>query len=146
LSEFAERRSFLSKFRDLQPADSIVLEQWEMSLDGTAWTAVRADTPLANQGKNVYDGWATFRTNVEIPESWRNRRVILHAEAVGDSYEVAWDGAEIGASTSRETPRDFDITATPGRHEIRFRARDGRGAGGMVGPVYLTTTPNSMVL
>lgn len=146
LSEFAERRSFVSKFRDLQPADSIVPESWEMSLDGTTWIPVRADTPSVNQGRNVFDGWAVFRTIVEIPESWQSRRVILHAEAVGDAYEVAWDGGAIGASVGRDTPRDFDLTATPGRHELRFRVRDARGAGGMVGPVYLTTTPNSMVL
>jgi hypothetical protein len=144
LQEFSERRSFLSKFRDVQPSDSIVMEQWEMSLDGTSWTPVQADTPLANKGKNIFEGWATFRTNVEIPGTWTGRKVILRAEAVGDAFEIFLDGKKF-AEVTRES-RDFDFSATPGKHELRFRVQDRNAAGGMVGPVYLTTTPNSMVL
>jgi hypothetical protein len=34
-------------------------------------------------------------------------------------------------------PRNFELDLAAGEHEIVFRVRDWRAAGGMVGPVYL---------
>ncbi len=125
---------------------SIVLEDWEMSLDGREWIAVKCDTPLVNRGRNVFEGWATFRTRFEYPGGRR----VLRCEAVGDYYEIFLDGrrfAEAGPREgtwdgTRDIPRNFDVDLPAGYHEIVFRVRDWRGGGGMVGPVYLATDLN----
>jgi len=119
---------------------SIVLEDWEMSLDGHHWGAVKCDTPLVNRGRNIFEGWATFRTRVEYPGGER----ILRCEAVGDYYELLIDGRRIGEAGprdgtwdgTRDIPRDFAVSLAPGYHEVVFHVRDWRGGGGMVGPVY----------
>jgi hypothetical protein len=119
---------------------SIVLEDWEMSLDGSRWTPVKCDTPLVNRGRNMFEGWASFRTRVDYPGGRR----ILRCESVGDYYEILIDGrpfAEAGPrsgtwSGTRDVPRNFDADLSPGYHDLLFRVRDWRGAGGMVGPVY----------
>jgi hypothetical protein len=122
---------------------SIVLEDWEMSTDGTTWRAVKCDTPLVNHGANMFEGWATFRTELDTPGG----PCMLRCEAVGDYYDIQIDGRRIGEAGNRtgtwggtrDVPRDFAVDLTPGRHEIVFHVRDWRGAGGMVGPVYLAT-------
>ncbi|HEY3243275.1 MAG TPA: hypothetical protein VGM03_07980 [Phycisphaerae bacterium] len=122
---------------------SIVLEDWEMSFDETHWTPIKCDTPLVNGGANVFEGWATFRT----PVNYLGGPRILRCEAVGDYYEVFIDGQRLGEAGPREgtwdgtrdIPRNFDISLSPGAHEFVFRLRDWRAAGGLVGPVYLTT-------
>jgi hypothetical protein len=135
------------------PADSIVLEDWEMSLDGRSWTDVKCDTALANAGKNVYEGWALFRTSFEIPDRWRGREAALRCETVGDAYVVAVDGREIGRAGNftgvwdgtRDKPVEFPLSLEPGAHTISVKVRDWRGGGGMIGPVYFTRTPDSLI-
>jgi len=138
---------------------SIVLEEWEMWLDpGSSsitrepgpldmkriagpWRRVRCDTLLVNRGANVFEGWAVFRTRFECPAG----RWTLRCEAVADYYEVFLDGAQIGEAGprhgtwdgTRDVPRNFELDLAAGEHEIVFRVRDWRAAGGMVGPVYL---------
>lgn len=120
---------------------SIVLEDWEMSLDGRTWQPVKCDTALVNEGRNVFEGWAAFRHILDYPGGRRT----LRCEAVGDYYEIRIDGtffAEAGPregtwNSTRDVPREFLFEAPPGRYELEFRVRDWRGAGGMVGPVFL---------
>ena len=122
---------------------SIVLEDWEMSFDGRRWQPVKCDTPLVNRGRNVFEGWATFRTRVDYPGGRR----ILRCEAVGDYYEVLVDGRSLGEAGprhgtwdgTRDIPRNFDVDLPAGYHDFVFRVRDWRGGGGMVGPVYMAT-------
>jgi hypothetical protein len=122
--------------------DAIVLEDWEMSVDGRTWTPVKCDTPLVNQGRNVFEGWATFRTRVDHPGgAW-----ILRCESVGDYYELFVDGERIGEAGNRtgtwdgarDVPRSFDVCLAPGPREILVHVRDWRGGGGLVGPIYFT--------
>ena len=120
---------------------SLVLEDWVISFDEHAWQPIKCDTALVNAGRNVFEGWATYCTRVDYPGGQR----ILHCESVGDYYEVCIDGRLLGSAGprvgtwdgKRETPSDFDIDLSPGYHEVVVRVRDWRGAGAMVGPVYI---------
>ncbi len=122
---------------------SIVLADWEMSLDERTWTPVKCDTPLVNGGKNVFEGWATFRTRFDYPGGQR----VLRCEAVGDYYEILIDGVPMGEAGNRtgtwdgtrDVPRNFEVDLSRGTHELVVHVRDWRAAGGMVGPVYLAT-------
>jgi hypothetical protein len=119
---------------------SIVLEDWEMSTDGATWWPIKCDTPLVNRGRNMFEGYAFFRTRFQYPGS----DSILRCEAVGDFYELFIDGDYIGEAGprvgtwdgTRDIPRDFPVSLSAGIHDIYMRVRDWRGAGGMVGPVY----------
>ena len=71
---------------------SIVLEDWEMPLDERTWTPVKCNTPLVNDGKNVFEGWATFRTRFDYPGGER----VLRCEAVGDHYKILIDDVRLG--------------------------------------------------
>lgn len=122
---------------------AIVLENWEMSLDGQSWTFVKCDTPLVNQGRNMFEGRATFRTRIDYPGGRR----VLRCECVGDWFEVLIDARRIGEAGprdgtwdgTRDVPREFEIDAPPGEMEIVFHVRDWRAGGGMVGPVFFAT-------
>lgn len=126
--------------------NSIVLEDWEMTQGASApnpetvWTPIKCDTPLVNRGANVFEGAAWFRTRVDYPGG----KQILRCEAVGDFYEVFIDGVSFGEfgprhgtwDGTRDIPRNISVDLPAGSHELLIFARDWRGAGGMVGPVY----------
>lgn len=122
--------------------DAIVLEDWELARDGATAVRVKCDTPLVNAGRNVFEGWATFRARFSCPGG----RWTLRCESVGDFFEVSIDGDIIGEAGNRtgtwdgtrDVPREFELDLAAGDHDIVFEVRDWRGAGGMVGPVYLT--------
>lgn len=146
---------------------SLVFEDWEMALgpppgvgarppfaatvheavgtsaDSRRWERVKCDTPLVNHGRNVFEGWASFRTRFEHPGGRRTLRM----EAVGDYYEVYLDGrrlAEFGPRDgtwdgTRDVPRELSVELAAGAHELVFHVRDWRSAGGLIGPVFLAT-------
>lgn len=128
---------------------SILLEDWQMSVDGNTWVNIKADTALVNQGKNIFEGWATFRTSFDYPGG----EMTLRCETVGDYFELLIDGekfAEAGPRDgtwdgTRDVPRDYAVELAAGQHEIEFRVRDWRGGGGMIGPVYFAKDLNERV-
>lgn len=133
---------------------SIVLEDWRMARradgaetrDGRApsdaeWVAVKCDTPLVNAGRNVFEGAAWFRTRVAYPGG----AYVLRCESVGDYWELRIDGRAIAGfgprhgtwDGTRDIPRDVALDLPAGDYEFEFFVRDWRGAGSLVGPVYL---------
>ncbi|MCA9254506.1 MAG: hypothetical protein KDA33_02665, partial [Phycisphaerales bacterium] len=119
---------------------SILLEDWRMSTDGSTWTDVKCETALVNNGANIFEGWATFRTQFDYPGG----DMTLRCETVGDYYECMIDGVKIAEAGprdgtwdgTRDVPHDYPVSLAAGAHEIEFRVRDWRGGGGMIGPVY----------
>ncbi|MBI5866513.1 MAG: hypothetical protein HZB38_18750 [Planctomycetes bacterium] len=146
---------------------SIVLRDWEMRHDHNLWevhsaspafdpdardgqwTQICCDSPLVNGGRNIFEGWATFRTRFEAPAGRR----ILRCESVADYYELYLDGRFLGSAGPKhgtwdgghDMPRDFELELDAGYHELVIRARDWRATGGMVGPVYLATDLNERI-
>jgi len=102
---------------------------------------ILCDTPLVNAGRNVFEGWAVFHTRFNYPGGRRT----LRCEAVCDYFGLRIDGefiAEAGPRDgtwdgTRDIPREYPLDLPPGEHEIESRVRDWRGAGGLVGPVYI---------
>jgi hypothetical protein len=147
------------------PSDSIVLGEWERTFDtGDFDPALPGATAPAKgswekysihdaQAVKVYEGWARFRTRFEIPAAWRRKEVVLRCEAVGDAFIAAIDGREIGRAGNmtgtwdgcRDRPQKFPLRLDAGAHTLEFDVRDWRGNGGMIGPVFLTRTPDAMV-
>lgn len=129
--------------------NSIVMENWKMSVDGEKWIDVKCDTALVNGGRNIFEGWATFRTRFDYPGG----EMTLRCETVGDYYECFIDGmpfAQEGPRDgtwygTRDLPHDYPLSLAAGPHDIEFRVRDWRGGGGMIGPVYIAKDLNERV-
>lgn len=165
-----ERRGCVEPPPEIGPISgtSIVLEDWEMWLDSGSssilrdpgpldlanvagpWRRVKCDTPLVNGGVTLFEGWAIFRTRFDYPGGPRT----LHCESVADYFELYIDGTKIGEAGprhgtwdgTRDVPRDFGVDLAAGSHEIVFRVRDWRAAGGMVGPVYFASDLTERIL
>lgn len=63
----------------------------------------------AQQWDNVEMGW--IRRTFRVPDSWADRRVILHFEAVGGEARVLINGQTAGMHFDRFLPFELDITA-----------------------------------
>jgi hypothetical protein len=151
---------------------ALVLDSWEMSLpdwpssitfeppplnwdavvraEAPDWTHVRCDTPLVNEGRTIFEGWALFRARFDYLGGSR----ILRCESVADYFELFIDGqrlAEYGPrhgtwDGTRDIARDIPVDLAPGAHTIVFCVRDWRAAGGMVGPVFFASDLSERVL
>jgi len=138
------------------PSDTIMLDDWERNFDLAAdvahssWEKFSIHDP---PGVKVYEGWARFRTRLEIPPEWCGQDVLLRCEAIGDAFIVTDDGQEVGRAGNitgtwdgtRDRPQEFALRLAAGAHSIIVDVRDWRGNGGMAGPVYLTRTADATV-
>jgi beta-galactosidase len=52
----------------------------------------------------------SYRRNFEIPEDWRDQRVILHFDGVDSAFYVWINGKLVGYSEDSRSPAEFDIT------------------------------------
>ncbi|UCF44498.1 MAG: discoidin domain-containing protein [Planctomycetota bacterium] len=74
-------------------------------------------TPLKH-----YVGAAWYERTVDIPASWRDKRVILFLERAHWETKVWVDGKEIGMRNSLSTPHEYDIgSLSPGEHRLTIR-------------------------
>ena len=58
-----------------------------------------------------------YRTTVDIPKTWRNRRVVIHFGGAESVLQVYVNGHPVGMSKDSRLPAEFDITdfVTPGK-------------------------------
>ena len=126
---------------------------WQLrgaSVRGGAATA-RTGTMQENAGANAFQGWAEFSAEVVLPADWTGP-AHLHAESMGDGWELFVDDERVHQhgnlhgtwDAGRDLPCDVDLSAhlRAGRpQQWRFRVKDHRGAGGLVGPLWLHAGP-----
>lgn len=86
--------------------------------------------PFWLQPERHYVGSAYYERQVEIPESWHDRRVLLAIERPHWQTEVWIDGTRAGADDSLSTPHVYDLTQNlaPGRHTLCLRVDNSLGA------------------
>ncbi|MFZ5831354.1 MAG: discoidin domain-containing protein [Planctomycetota bacterium] len=83
--------------------------------------------PFWLQPERHYVGQAWYRRAVEVPESWRGRRIVLFLERP-HWRTTAWvDGQAAGEGESLSTPHVFDLTKhlTPGVHTLTIGVDNG---------------------
>ena len=120
------------RFR-LDPENRGVRQRWfesrlakEIRLPGSTDEAKRG---LPNPGKpsldglyrpNVYAGAAWYQRDIEIPEAWRGKRVLLSLERVHWETQVWLDGRKIGVEDSLISPQVHDLgtEVVPGKHTL----------------------------
>ncbi|WP_123537669.1 glycoside hydrolase family 2 protein [Halosimplex salinum] len=73
-----------------------------------------------------YEGAAWYRTTVEIPDAWADRRVVLRLERTRPT-RVWVDGDPAGRDDSLSTPHEYDLTDAldPGEHALTLRIDTG---------------------
>ncbi len=96
-----------------------------------------------------YDGYAWLRTDVMIPESWKNRELEFVAVRIDDNDWTYWNGHPIGSTTFADDPapyrkiRRYRIPAEAVRfgkkNAVVIRVFDRWGEGGLLGPVSVSS-------
>ena len=77
--------------------------------------------------EKYYSGAAWFQREVDIPESWRKRRVVLTLERPHWETRVWVDGKIFGTNNSLGTPHEYDLgQLAPGRHTLTIRVDNRR--------------------
>jgi hypothetical protein len=115
------------------------------------WKNIQIGAWWESQGYADLDGWAWYRLWVDVPETWRGKRVYLSFMGVDDMYECFVNGKPAGSSGDIATRKDalsekksYDVTSLvkPGEKAlVAVRVYDWYGAGGIFRPVYLGTLP-----
>ncbi len=135
------------------PDDQGLQRRWQLPTytPDEAWKPIRIGQAWEGLGYPTLDGWAWYRTEVLIPETWKGRSVYVLFEGADDYYDLYVNGQKIGSggdletrSTAFEEPKSHDATkvAQPGQKMvIAVRICDWQGAGGLFRPVVLSTAP-----
>jgi beta-galactosidase len=96
---------------------------WYLRADYAAYTnAGSVKVPFLCQPPRHYLGAAWYQRDIEIPQDWRTRRVVLFLERPHWKTTVWLDGREIGSDLSLCVPHEFDFgLVPPGRHRLTVR-------------------------
>ena len=63
-----------------------------------------------DNGEPGYNPVSSYRRTFSVPESWKDRRVILRFEGVGSAFYVWVNGKKVGYAEDSKLPSEFDIT------------------------------------
>ncbi|MBC8406859.1 MAG: hypothetical protein H8E15_16710 [Planctomycetes bacterium] len=131
------------------PRSFFLTGPWQLSGDGVRdqKQIIHVGTMLQNRGANAFQGWANAEAEFTLPNDWQGP-VILRAEGVGDGFllylndELVAEHGRPGFTwdAGRDVPATLDLSRwiKPGQPtRWRIRTKDHRGAGGMIGPLYL---------
>ena len=76
--------------------------------------------PFWLQPERKYTGAAWYQKELLIPESWKNKHIVLHLERAHWETRIWIDDQKIGSANFLATPHEFDLTGklNPGRHML----------------------------
>jgi hypothetical protein len=78
--------------------------------------------PFLAQPPRHYVGVAWYQRDIEVPESWHGRRVVLFMERPRWESTVWVDDRRVGSNNSLVAPHEFDLgEVEPGRHQLTVR-------------------------
>ncbi|TSA32565.1 MAG: glycoside hydrolase [Verrucomicrobiaceae bacterium] len=79
--------------------------------------------PFFLQPEKHYVGVAWYQRDIEIPEGWKGRRVVLTLERAHWGTQAWLDDKPLGSNTSLSTPHVYDLGVglTPGKHRLTIR-------------------------
>jgi hypothetical protein len=79
--------------------------------------------PFWLQPEKYYSGVAWYQREVNIPDQWLGRRLLLTLERPHWQTRVWLDSSELGSNQSLSTPHQYELGAavTPGKHRLTIR-------------------------
>ncbi|MGN0854755.1 MAG: glycoside hydrolase family 2 TIM barrel-domain containing protein [Kiritimatiellia bacterium] len=116
---------------DMRPADF-----HKVDFDDSAWGTVDVPSCLEMRGYGVpvytnvkyphqrdtipdpgtnYNPVASYRTTFVIPETWKDRKIVLRFDGVYSAYYVWVNGRQVGYAEDSKLPSEFDITSCVSR-------------------------------
>jgi beta-galactosidase len=131
---------------------------WFLREDYKQYSEKNVKVPFLSQPPRHYVGVAWYQRDIDIPQHWVNRRVVLTLERPHWETTVWVDEKKIGSDRSLVAPHIYDFgSVTPGRHRLTIRVdnrmlmpyrpdahsvSDSLGASwnGIVGRIDLTST------
>ena len=116
--------------------------------DDAGWPVM--ELPSSWEGSlGGFDGIVWFRREVDLPEAWAGRDLVLELGPIDDMDTTWFNGQRVGEhmdSGSWQTPRRYTVSGSlvrSGRNVIAVRVYDTGGAGGINGqPGQLTIAPD----
>ncbi|WP_462319408.1 beta galactosidase jelly roll domain-containing protein [Marinilabilia sp.] len=117
----------------------------EKDFDDSKWDRLYAPGKWEDQGYVGYNGYAWYRTKIEIPASMYNDQLILHLGRIDDVNEVFFNGTLIGQSgtfppefqTAYNRPVTYSVPEylinEDGENTIAVRVYDDGRDGGFLG-------------
>ena len=143
---------------------SLYDKNWFLRKDYKSYAANgKVKVPFLAQPPKHYLGAAWYQRDVEIPENWQNKRVVLFLERPRWESTVWIDGRKIGSNLSLVAPHEFDLgNLSAGRHSISIRVDNrmlmnyrpdahsvsdslGMSWNGIVGKIELRATSNAWI-
>ena len=102
---------------------SLYDRNWYLRADYQAYTnAGNVKVPFVCQPPRHYLGAAWYQRDIQIPNSWQGRRVVLFLERPHWETRAWIDGKLIGTNDSLCTPHEFDLGfVSPGKHRLTIR-------------------------
>ncbi|HYF51317.1 MAG TPA: sialate O-acetylesterase [Planctomycetota bacterium] len=107
----------------------------DVELDTKEWKAMKLPQAWETAGLAM-DGIVWFRKEVEVPEGWAGKTLVLSLGPIDDFDHTFINGKEVGKTERYDTPRVYKIAADafkPGKNIIAIRVNDTGGGGGIYG-------------
>jgi len=128
---------------------------WTMSgtWDRPHYTNVQMPFPGDPPDTPALNPTGVYERDIDVPEGWAGRRIVLHVGAAESVLLVSLDGVEIGVGKDSHLASEFDLSThlRPGRHTLTLRVvkwsdasyvedQDQWWHGGITRSVYLYAT------
>lgn len=96
----------------------------ERQLSRTITVPFCPESELSGVGDGDFYRAVWYRRSIHVPESWADRRILLHFQAVDHDATVWADGVEVGRHRGGFTPFTCDLGHRTGEVTLVVRARD----------------------
>lgn len=102
---------------------SLYDKNWNQRADYQAYTTPgNVKVPFLSQPARHYLGAAWYQREIEVPTSWRGKRVALYLERPHWGSTLWIDGRKIGANLSLVAEHEYELgKLAPGKHRISVR-------------------------
>ncbi|TAH19334.1 MAG: 9-O-acetylesterase [Cytophagales bacterium] len=114
----------------------IVGKWWKDDLSTNEWKEMKLPSLWENAGLQGLDGVVWFRKEIELPEKYVGKNLIINLGAIDDADETYLNGEKIGQTNSYSDKRSYQADAQKwrqGKNIITVRVTDTGGGGGIYG-------------
>lgn len=128
------------RFR-LDPRDVGVRERWQSSKWLETATRIKVGQWWEPQG-HAYDGYAWYRVQVDIPQAFQRRRIVVRFGAVDEDAWVYWNGRLSGSHSGWNQAFEVDVSQwvkCGERNTLVVRVLDTMMMGGIWQPVTIVS-------
>lgn len=125
-----------TEFLDIDFEDGICAA---LDFDDTSWSEMNLPTPWEQTDVGSFDGVIWFRKNIEIPQEWIGKDLMLELGPIDDMDAAFINGKKVGGyetSGNWQALRKYKIASelvTLGSNTIAVRVIDTQGGGGFAG-------------